>query len=79
MVALQTALSLAGYALGALGGVLVFMEFFQVPTYVEFDEDLGAYNVDIAPQDVREHTWLGRAGALAISLGFALLFVAEFV
>lgn len=77
MVGLVSALTLAGSFLGALGGVLVFLEFFQVPSYVQFDEDIGGYNVDIAPDDVRQHTWLGRLGGLCISLGFVLLFLAE--
>lgn len=79
MVTLVSALTLAAYVLGALGGVLVFLEFFQVPSYVQFDEDLGAYNVDIAPDEVREHTWLGRLGGLCIALCFVLLFIAEFL
>lgn len=79
MAGLASTLSLLGYALGTLGGVLVFLEFFQVPSYVAFDEDLGAYNLDIAPEQVREHTWLGRVGGLCLALGFALLFLGAFL
>jgi hypothetical protein len=68
-------LQLAGYALGAFGGALVFIEFFQFPTYVEYDEEFQSYSVDISPQDVVEHTWVGRIGGLCVALGFTLLFV----
>lgn len=76
MVALVETLRLAGYALGAFGGVLVFVEFFQVPSYVEYDETMG-WNITLSPQEVKQHTALGRVGAIGIALGFALLFVAE--
>jgi len=72
-------LSMAGYALGALGGVLVFVEFFQLPSYVTYRENLGSYNVTLSPKDAREYTWAGRAGALLIALAFALQFVAAFL
>ncbi|MFB6131705.1 MAG: hypothetical protein ABEJ28_12905 [Salinigranum sp.] len=70
-------LRLAGFALGALGGVLVFIEFFQVPSYVEYDDSIQSYSLDLAPSEVREHTWIGQVGGFAVALGFALLFVAE--
>ncbi|WP_224269542.1 hypothetical protein [Haloprofundus salinisoli] len=78
-VDIVTGLELAGYALGALGGALVFMEFFQEPTYVEYDPDFNGYTIDISPQEVREHTWLGRVGGFSIALGFALLFLSTFL
>lgn len=77
MVGLVATLQLVGYALGAVGGALVFVEFFQLPSYVSFDTDLKRWDVDLAPDDVREHTWLGRVGGLCIALGFTLLFVAQ--
>ena len=70
-------LRLAGYALGALGGVLVFIEFFQIPSYVEFDEDFEQYNISYTPMEMREHTWIGRVGGFCLALGFAALFVAQ--
>jgi hypothetical protein len=76
MVTLVTALRLVGYALGALGGALVFIEFFQQPSYVSYDPDFESYSVDISPREVREHTWIGRVGGFCIGLAFALLFVA---
>jgi len=79
MVDVVTALRLAGSALGAVGGVLLFLELFQMPSYVEYEPDFGEYNVDIAPGDVTEHTWLGRAGALLVALAFALQFFATLV
>jgi hypothetical protein len=70
-------LRLAGFALGAFGGVLVFAEFFQLPSYVEYDEALRTYTLELSPSELREHSWVGRTGAFATALGFALLFVAE--
>ena len=71
--------SLAGYALGALGGVLVFAEFFMLPSYITYEESYGSYNVSMSPQDAREYTWAGRIGALLVALAFALQFVASFL
>jgi hypothetical protein len=79
MVAVAELLRLGGYALGTLGGLLVFLEFFQTPNYVEFDEEFETYNLNISPDDVRQYTLAGRAGGLCLALGFALLFVATFV
>ena len=70
-------LRVVGAACGAVGGALLFVEFFQLPTYVTYDEEFESYDVDLAPDEVREHTWLGRLGGLGVSLGFALLFVSE--
>ncbi len=70
-------LRVVGAAVGSVGGALLFVEFFQLPTYVTYDEELHGYELDLAPGEVREHTWLGRLGGLGVSLGFALLFVAE--
>ena len=72
-------LSMAGYALGALGGVLLFVELFQLPSYVTYRENLGSYNLSVSPRDAREYTWAGRAGALMVALAFALQFVAAFL
>lgn len=72
-------LQLAGYALGALGGALLFVEFFQLPSYVDYDEEFQTYSLEISPQELREHTWLGRVGGLFVALGFAALFVAALV
>ncbi|UIO98623.1 hypothetical protein Hbl1158_08640 [Halobaculum sp. CBA1158] len=77
MVALGAGVRLAGAALGAVGGALIAVEFFQVPSYVSYQEEWDSYDVDIAPNEVKEHTILGRAGGLLVSLGFALLFVGE--
>ncbi|MFB6108808.1 MAG: hypothetical protein ABEJ82_08225 [Haloplanus sp.] len=79
MVAVSHLLRLAGSALGALGGMLVFVEFFQVPSYVQFEPEFEDYSIDIKLDDVREHTWAGRIGGFCIALGFALLFVATLV
>ncbi|MFC7173559.1 hypothetical protein ACFQL0_09710 [Haloplanus litoreus] len=78
MVAVANALRLLGSALGALGGALVFIEFFQMPTYVEYNEEFQDYRIDSSRTEVREHTWIGRIGGFCISLGFALLFWRRF-
>lgn len=79
MVGVETGVRLAGYGLGALGSVLLFGEFFQVPSYIEFDQDLEFYNVDISPDDVSEYSWAGRIGAICLALAFALQFLAVFL
>lgn len=76
---LRTTLRLAGFALGAVGGALVFMEFFQLPSYLSYETELQSWSVDLSPDELREHTWLGRIGGLAIAAGFTLLFLAEFL
>lgn len=69
-------LELAGFGAGTLGGALLFVEFFQLPSYVSYDQEYDEYNVEMAPADVRQYTLVGRVGALLISLAFALQFVA---
>ncbi len=76
MVEYVTSLRLAGYAVGALGGVLLFAEFFQQPSYVEYEPEFDSYSLDISPTELGQYTWLGRSGALLVSLAFALEFVA---
>jgi hypothetical protein len=68
---------LAASALGVFGGALLFVEFYQVPSYVDFDADIESYNIAMMPDEVSEYTGFGRVGALCLSLAFALLFVAE--
>jgi hypothetical protein len=75
MVEFVTAVRLLANAAGALGGTLLFIEFFQFPSYVGYEEDFGEYNLDIAPADVTEHTWFGRVGALLVAVAFAAQFV----
>jgi hypothetical protein len=75
MVTVGESLRLAGSALGALGGLLVFVEFFQTPSYIDYNPDFDDYDLDMAPQEVQEHTWVGRTGGLLLGVGFALLFV----
>jgi hypothetical protein len=79
MVVVANALRLLGSALGAVGGALVFVEFFQLPNYVEYDEEHRDYRIDASRADVREHTWIGRVGGFCIALGFAMLFLATFL
>ncbi len=76
MASIETIVALAGYAIGALGGVLVFIEFFQTPSYIRYQSEWDDWNVDIAPSEVDEYTRAGRIGAILIALAFALEFVA---
>ena len=77
MVALAAVVSLAGSALGALGGALVFVEFFQTPNYVSYEPEWDNWNMNISPTDVEEYSWAGRIGALLVALAFALEFVSK--
>ncbi|ERH11363.1 MAG: hypothetical protein J07HB67_00370 [halophilic archaeon J07HB67] len=79
MVEVAQTITLAGAALGAVGGALIALEFFQQPSYVDYNPEFDSYEVQINPQELTEHTWLGRAGGLLLSAGFTLLFVAELV
>jgi hypothetical protein len=79
MVSVANALRLLGSALGALGGALLFVEFFQMPSYVEYDAEFQDYRVRASQSEVREHTWIGRVGGLCVALGFSLFFVATFL
>jgi hypothetical protein len=76
MVTIVEGLQLTGYAAGALGGSLLFMEFFQIPSYVNYEPEYDEYNVDMTPADVRQYTWAGRSGALLVAAAFALQFLA---
>lgn len=69
-------LELAGYGLGTVGAALVFLEFFQDPSYVTYKPEADRYRVQMMPDEVREYTTLGRLGAFLIAAAFALLFVA---
>lgn len=69
-------LQLVGYGAGTLGGALLFVEFFQLPSYVSYEPEYDEYNVEMAPAAARQYTLAGRAGALLIALAFALQFVA---
>lgn len=79
MTAIVTTIRLAGYALGAFGSALLFVEFFQQPSYVTYDPDLNTHTIDVSPSTVVEHTWAGRAGALSLSVAFVLEFLAAFL
>lgn len=76
MVEYGALLSLAGYGIGALGGALVFIEFFQTPSYLHYDPEFGSHDIQLTPDVVDEYTWAGRVGALLIALAFALQFLA---
>lgn len=74
-----TTLRLAGYAVGALGAMLVFIEFFQTPSYVNYDENFDTYDLSVSANVMAEHTWFGRVGALLVAAAFALEFLAVFL
>ena len=78
-MAIASQLSLAGSALGVLGAMLLFVEFFQLPSYVRFDTDFESYSVNISPNDATEYTWFGRSGAILIGVAFALQLTATFL
>jgi hypothetical protein len=65
-------LALAGYAIGAIGGVLIFIEFFMTPSYVTYKTEFGEYSISVAPSEVDEYTWAGRLAAPLIPFAFAL-------
>lgn len=78
MAQLQLAqtLRLAAYALGSVGSALLFVEFFQLPSYIEYDTSFESYDITVMPDEASEHTWIGRIGSLCLAVAFALLFVA---
>lgn len=79
MASLASTLQLSGAALGAVGAALLFIEFFQLPSYVRYDMDFKSYSVEISPKEADEYTWFGRVGALLLSVGFGLQLAAGFV
>ncbi|MGM0397938.1 MAG: hypothetical protein ACQEQY_02995 [Halobacteriota archaeon] len=79
MNGIATTLRLAGAAIGAIGAILLFIEFFQVPSYVRYDTDFESYNLEISPATASEYTWFGRIGALALALAFSLQLLAGFL
>ncbi|MFW5965310.1 MAG: hypothetical protein ACOCY6_03895 [Halodesulfurarchaeum sp.] len=78
-MALATQLQLVGSALGVFGATLLFVEFFQLPSYVRFDTDFESYSVEISPNDAQEYTMFGRAGAILIAVAFALQLLSAFL
>jgi len=76
---LPVVLRLAGNALGVVGAVLVFFEFFRQPSYISYNSGVGTYDIDLSPQEIVEHGWAGRIGALLVALAFALNFFAVFL
>lgn len=79
MAQLTETLGLAGAALGAVGAVLLFVEFFQLPSYVRYDTDFESYSVEISPKEADEYTWFGRIGAMLLAIGFGLQLAAGFL
>ncbi|MFB6132626.1 MAG: hypothetical protein ABEJ44_04400 [Halanaeroarchaeum sp.] len=79
MTALAASIRLASAAIGAVGGILLFVEFFQVPSYLNYDTDFESYSIEISPEEASEYTWFGRIGALAIGLAFSLQMLASFL
>mgnify|MGYP000168043847 FL=1 len=71
-----TLVSLAGNALGTIGGLLLFVEFFQLPSYVTYEKEWDNWNIQVSPSDVQQHSAAGRLGAVMIAVAFALQFVA---
>jgi hypothetical protein len=76
MVEYDIVIALMGYIVGAFGGLLVFIELFQVPNYVKYKPKLNRYDVEIKPLEVQQYTLAGRVGALMIAIAFSLEFIA---
>ena len=76
MAEIATLVSLAGYASGTLGAMLLFVEFFQLPNYVTYDQEWDNWQLEVSPAEVKQHTIIGPLGALLVALAFALQFVA---
>lgn len=79
MATLSETLRLAGAALGALGAILLFIEFFQLPSYLRYDTDFESYSVEISPKEADEYTWFGRIGAFLLATAFGLQLAAGFL
>jgi hypothetical protein len=77
MAEVATLVSLAGYALGTIGGVLLFVEFFQLPSYIDYQADWDAWQIQVSPTEVQQYSAAGRVGAVLVAVAFALQFVAE--
>lgn len=77
MAEVATLVSLAGYALGTIGGVLLFVEFFQLPNYIEYQTEWDSWHIQVSPTEVRQYSAAGRVGAVLVAVAFALQFVAE--
>jgi hypothetical protein len=71
-----TLVSLAGNAIGTIGGVLLFVEFFQLPSYISYEKEWDNWNIQVSPNEVQQYTAAGRVGAVMIALAFVLQFVA---
>ncbi|MFB6227127.1 MAG: hypothetical protein ABEH88_00825 [Halobacteriales archaeon] len=71
-----TLVSLAGNAIGTVGGVLLFVEFFQLPSYISYEKEWDNWNIQVSPNEVQQYTAAGRIGAVMIAIAFALQFVA---
>jgi hypothetical protein len=71
-----TLVSLAGHAIGTIGGVLLFVEFFQLPSYITYEKEWDNWNIQVSPNEVRQYSAAGRIGAVMIAIAFALQFVA---
>lgn len=66
---------LAAYVIGVLGAGLLFLELFQTPKYVTYQEQFDRYRINMTGAEMDEYTSLGRIGALLLAVAFAMLFV----
>jgi len=69
--------ALAGHAVGTIGGLLLFVEFFQLPSYVTYEKEWDNWNIQVSPSEVQQYSLAGRLGAVMIAVAFAMQFVAE--
>jgi len=77
MVEYAMLVALAGHAVGTIGGLLLFVEFFQLPSYVTYEKEWDNWNIQVSPSEVQQYSLAGRLGAVMIAVAFAMQFVAE--
>lgn len=77
MASYLTWIELAAYGLGTVGAVMLFVELFQDPSYVEYQPERDRFRILHATDEASEYTAFGRVGAFLLALAFGLLFVAK--
>ncbi|MFP4590066.1 MAG: hypothetical protein ACLFMX_06050 [Halobacteriales archaeon] len=70
-------IELAAYGLGTLGAVMLFVELFQDPSYVEYKPEEDRYRIHRTATTASEYTAFGRVGAFLLALAFGVLFVVQ--
>lgn len=76
MTDIATTVSLLGYGSGTIGALLIFVEFFQVPNYIDYDPENDSWRINVSPRGVQQFSAAGRIGSLLVAIAFALQFLA---